>query len=126
METYNEQQLSMCETKDLVEYISQLRVEIDDFKEKTYLQAQEEFNDWVLKYNKVKGENRKLKEKNVCLRVENDELKQLEAEVTDALWDESIPDVNINLVCNDIQKIRKENEKMQETIEYLKQISVDE
>jgi len=33
MDTFNEQQLSMCETKDLVEYISELRVEIDELKE---------------------------------------------------------------------------------------------
>ena len=88
MEAYNEQQLSMCETKDLVEYISELRVENDDVKEAVKVIE-------VLKdasYDIQKKNMEALKEKNKKLQAEIDKLKE-QIEAIGKLTDKKIDEV---------------------------------
>ena len=75
MDTFNEQQLSMCETNELVNYIAELRVENDNLKE--------QLEDDTRQVHKLFDENEKLKErKDDAMRLmmlsdkENDKLKK--------------------------------------------------
>ena len=46
---------------------------------------------------------------------QNDELNQFTADITDAVWDESFPDVRTDLLIQDIHKLRVENESLKKT-----------
>jgi len=68
MDTFNEQQLSMCETNELVNYIAELRVKNDDLKADIDEAVENHFSDLKLRettwkeWNTLVEENEKLKD----------------------------------------------------------------
>ena len=48
------------------------------------------------------------------VKKENEELKQQISDITDAVWDESYPDVRTDLLIQDIHKFRQEVEELKE------------
>lgn len=82
MDTFNEQQLSMCETNELVDYIAELRVKNDEAVENHFSDLKLRETTWK-EWNTLVEENEKLKErKDEAMRLmkasdkENDELKE--------------------------------------------------
>ena len=74
---------------------------------------------------KLKEENEELESEVACLesdscidyaelKEENEELKQQISDITDAVWDESYPDVRTDLLIQDIHKFRQEVEELKE------------
>jgi len=63
MDTFNEQQLSMCETNELVDYIAELRVEIDELEKEKEELYDEDGIECSLTYRELDEEHDELKEK---------------------------------------------------------------
>jgi ElaB/YqjD/DUF883 family membrane-anchored ribosome-binding protein len=77
--------------------------------------------DYKSLYEESQKEIEELKEECATRQADYDEkckelegLEDMEAKVTDALWDEEIYECRVDLVIADIHKLRKENEKLKE------------
>ncbi len=80
--------------------------------------------DYKALYEAAQKEIEELKEECDTRQADYDEkckelegLEDMEAQVTDALWDEATPECRVDLVVADIHKLRKENEKLKEDAE---------
>ena len=76
MDTFNEQQLSMCETNELVNYIAELRVKNDELEKEKEELYDEDGIECSLTYRELDEEHDELKEKWQELKQENEELKE--------------------------------------------------
>ncbi len=74
MDTFNEQQLSMCETNELVNYIAELRVEIDELEKEKEELYDEDGIECSLTYRELDEEHDELKEKWQKLKEENEKM----------------------------------------------------
>ena len=103
----------------LKEQNKKLRVDSNEYVKvkELYFQANEENDKLKEEMDKLKEENKKLKEQALCNNThdsccmcdvceENEELKQQISDITDAVWDESFPDVRTDLLIQDIHKLR--------------------
>ena len=128
--------LNMCEKETLVSMILELRKDSDALNKMlsdydcddtdelceqidTWAHTHERFEDGDIMERDIFLEQLEDEGKAVytrddieTLKEENESLKKLEEEVTDALWDESTPEANIPKLVSDIHKLRNENEKL--------------
>ncbi len=115
--------LTMTDYKSLYE---QSQKENKELKEKfEYIEQSTESSAYAeLEIERLKKENEELQHECATRQADYDEkckelegLEDMEAKVTDALWDEATPECRVDLVVADIHKLRKENEKYQDPTE---------
>ena len=123
MDTFNEQQLSMCETNELVNYIAELRVKNDELEKEKEELYDEDGIECSLTYRELDEEHDELKEKWQELKQENEELKEQLNTIFPSKTEQAvISKYQVQRTNNlrTINRLKKEIEKLKAEIDKLK------